>query len=106
MQLKAFEGHILAMEENYSFKGVYLVDTARLGSGRERSERATVKRFAIPDYLRNLEAVAFVPDLTDDAYLGILVMGSQNRRIKACRIPLGDSSKPVHAQDMLSVLNF
>jgi len=98
-KLKALEGHILAMEENYAFRGVYLVDTGRLGSGLTRAESATVQRFPISEYLRNLEAVAFVPDLTDDAYLGILLMGSQNRRIQACRIPLGDSSKPVRCED-------
>lgn len=92
------------MEENYAFRGVYLVDTGRLGSGLTRAESATVQRFPISEYLRNLEAVAFVPDLTDDAYLGILLMGSQNRRIQACRIPLGDSSKPVRCRPSHRIL--
>lgn len=83
------------IEENYSFRGVYLVDTSRLGSGFVRSDAATVARFELPEYLENLEALAFVPDLTDDAYLGIMIMGSQERTFKACRIPLGDGSKPV-----------
>lgn len=93
--MKALESHILVVEENYSFRGVYLVDTSRLGTGFVRSDVATVSRFELPVYLKNLEALAFVPDLSDDDYLGIMIMGSQDRVFKACRIPLGDSSKPV-----------
>ena len=76
------------MEETYAFRGAYLVDTSKLGNGRRKDDDATVRKLPFPKYLRGLEGLAFVPDLTDDEHLGTLFLGSQRGRIIACKLPL------------------
>ena len=90
------------MEETYAFRGAYLVDTSKLGNGRRKDEDATVHKLAFPKYLRGLEGLAFVPDLTDDEHLGTLFLGSQRRRIMACKLPLTNLDKEVECSDDIS----
>eukprot|EP00191_Tetraselmis_sp_GSL018_P018790 CAMPEP_0177579784 /NCGR_PEP_ID=MMETSP0419_2-20121207/1164_1 /TAXON_ID=582737 /ORGANISM="Tetraselmis sp., Strain GSL018" /LENGTH=380 /DNA_ID=CAMNT_0019068513 /DNA_START=564 /DNA_END=1702 /DNA_ORIENTATION=- len=98
--LKSLDRMLLAIEENYASPCVYLVDSAKLGKGYQESERATVARFRLPRYPSHVEGLAFVPDLTDDLYLGTLFLGTQRRGITSCRIPLADWEREAVCSDV------
>ena len=89
-RLKSMDRFVLVFEEDYAFRGAYLVDTSKLGRGKTSDTEATIYRFPFPFYLNNLEASAFVPDLSDDDHLGIVVLASQKGEIVTCRVPLAN----------------